>query len=153
MAHVFNKILKNIYLYSAWERLNCVIQWVLTFITINILWVLFKADTITSALLFIKKMFCLSTYNIREEIYQCFDLIEVLFLEEKIPFLYYLMSAIKGFNLWIFICGAFFIVTNFRNSKEIEFRPTITKALITIVFMVWYVLSFAEVSAFLYFDF
>lgn len=114
---------------------------------------MFKADTITSALLFIKKMFCLSTYNIREEIYQCFDLIEVLFLEEKIPFLYYLMSAIKGFNLWIFICGAFFIVTNFRNSKEIEFRPTITKALITIVFMVWSVLSFAEVSTFLYFDF
>ena len=77
----------------------------------------------------------------------------VKFFEKQIPFLNYLPAKITGFHLWLFIFGAFFIVLNFRNSREIEFQPNIRTSLTTIIFTVWSVMSFAGISTFLYFNF
>ena len=120
---------------------------------VNLLWILFRAETVTSAILFIKKLCCLSSFDIRQDFYKCFDLIELMFIENRIPVLHYLSSAITGFNLWIFILGAFFTVLNLQNSKEAEFRPTFARALAVVIFIVWSIVSFAGISTFLYFDF
>lgn len=47
----------------------------------------------------------------------------------------------------------FFVVLNFRNNKEVEFKPTILTSLLTVIFMLWSVVSFTGISTFLYFDF
>lgn len=138
---------------KSWEKLGKVTQWFITFMLVNVLWVLFRAYHISSAIMFIKNMFCLSSFSIREELYQFFDLTEFLMLENYVPFLNYLPLRITGFHMWVFILGAFFIVLNFRNSKEIEFRPTLTKSLTVIIFMFWSIMSLAGISTFLYFDF
>ena len=74
-------------------------------------------------------------------------------MEEELAFWRYLPSRVTGFYLWVFILGAFFAVLNFRNSREIDFKPTVVRSLLTVVFMVWSVLSLAGISTFLYFDF
>ena len=98
-------------------------------------------------------MCSLSSFTINENLYNCFNLVELSYLEEKIPFLNYLVSHITGFNLWLFIFGAFFIVLNTKNSKKKEFKPTVLNLMIVVVFLVWSVVSFAVISTFLYFDF
>ena len=136
-----------------WEKLGKVTQWFITFMLVNVLWVFFRADNVSSAILFVKNMFCLSSFSIREELYQFFKLTEFQVIEKYVPFLNYLPLRITGFHMWIFILGAFFIVLNFQNSKEIEFRPTITKSLTVIIFMFWSIMSLAGMSTFLYFNF
>lgn len=136
-----------------WEKLERVTRWVLTFLLVNMLWIFFRADSIASAKLFLDKMWSLSDFTVRTELYQCFHLPEFILAEEQIPLLYTLTSQITGFHLWLFMLGAFFVVLNFRNSTETEFKPTITSSLVVVFCMVWSVLSLGGVSTFLYFDF
>lgn len=143
----------NRFFKTTWMKLGEITQWTITFMLINVLWILFRADNVSSAILFIKNMYCLSNFSIRNELYECFNLIELNFLEERIPLLNYLSLHITGLHLWTFVSGAFLVVLNLRNSKEIEFKPTIARCFITITFMIWSVLSFAGISTFLYFDF
>ena len=137
---------------KTWEKLGQVTQWVVTFLFVNILWILFRAESLSSAVLFLKKMCNLSDFTIRPELYQCFWMPEFRIIE-KIPAVNYLPLRITGFYLWFFLFSAFFVTLNFRNSIETEFKPTVSKSLTVIVLMVWSVLSFAGVSTFLYFNF
>lgn len=125
----------------------------MTFMLVDIFWVIFRADNIASAKLFIKNMCSLSGFTISAGLYNSFNLVELSYLEEKIPFLNYLASNITGFNLWLFISGAFFIVLNMQNSKEREFKPTFVNMFVSVVLMVWSIVSFSGISVFLYFDF
>lgn len=136
-----------------WEKLGEITRWAVTFMTVNILWILFRAENIASAKLFIKELCCLSDFHVREELYSCFRLTEFTVMEEEIAFFRYLPSRITGFYLWIFILVAFFAVLNFRNSREIDFKPTAIRSLLTVIFLLWSVVSLAGISTFLYFDF
>ena len=144
----FNRLLKK-----PWEKLGEITRWAVTFMIVNMLWVLFRAENIASAKLFIKEMCCLSSFTVREELYNCFRLTEFTVIENEIEFLNYLSSRIMGGHLWIFILGSFFVVLNFRNSREINFKPTVAKSLLTVIFMIWSVVSLSGISIFLYFGF
>lgn len=143
-----NRLLKK-----PWEKLGKITQWGITFSVVNVLWIFFRADNIAEAIQFIKTMCSLSDFSVREEIYHCFELEEFMFIGEIVPYLDDFVSKITGFHLWIFICGAFFIVLNFRSSREVEFKPTVTGSLITVMFIFWSVISLAGISTFLYFGF
>lgn len=136
-----------------WERLDIPTRRFVTFSLVNGLWILFRADNIGSAALFVKRMFLLSDFSIRPNLYNAFALQELELLAGKLPGLHYLASRITGFHMWFFLAAAFFAVFNFRNSKEISFRPTAARSLITVVFLVWSVMSFAGISTFIYFNF
>ena len=152
ILHGFFNCLNRLFKKS-WEKLEKVTQWFITFMLVNVLWIIFRSDSIHSAILFLRNMFCLSSFSVREEVYQFFDLPEFVLLEKNMPFLNYLPARITGFHMWLFILGAFFVVLNFRNSREVEFKPTLTKSLTVIIFMFWSIISLAGVSTFLYFDF
>lgn len=148
MLSCLNRLFKK-----SWNKLGEVTSWAFTFMTVNMLWILFRADSIADAKLFIKGMCSLSDFGISGELYNCFNLIELTFLEKKLPLIGCLPSRITGFHLWLFLLGGFYIVLNCRNSREIEFKPTIANSLVTVLFMLWSVVSLAGVSTFLYFDF
>lgn len=148
ILNCLNRMLKK-----PWEKLGEITRWAVTFMTVNVLWILFRAENIASAKLFIKKIGYLSNFTVREELYNCFYLEEFEVMEEEMALLHYLPSQITGFYLWIFILGAFFVVLNFRNSREIDFKPTAAKSLLTVIFVLWSVVSLSGISTFLYFDF
>lgn len=148
LLNCLNRILKK-----QWERLERVTQWAITFMIVNVLWIIFRAESISSAILFIKEMFCLSDFSVRWELYNCFQLTEFKVITEELSFFNYLPTQIRGFYLWMFILGGFFVVLNFRNSREIKFKPTVGKSFLVILFMLWSVVSLSGISTFLYFDF
>lgn len=136
-----------------WQRLHTVTQWFFTFMAVNMLWVLFRANTISDAMAFYRELFRWSSFSIRSELYGCFTLPEFLWLEQTFPVLGNAAEQIAGFHLWVFFFAAFFIVLNLRNSKEIPFKPTLVKSLTTVLFLFWSIISLAGVSTFLYFNF
>lgn len=136
-----------------WQRLHTVTQWFFTFMAVNVLWILFRADTIADAIAFYRELFRWSSFSIRSELYGCFTLPEFLWLEQAFPALGNVTGQITGFHLWAFFFAAFFIVLNLRNSKEISFKPTLAKSLTTVLFLFWSIISLAGVSTFLYFNF
>lgn len=139
--------------YKQWNKLWKPIRWGATFLCVDLLWVIFRADNIATAMAFFKQLFSLKGFQIREELLMGFRLEEFAFLEERIPFLGYLPDHVTGFYLWLFLLIAFITVLFFKNSGETEFKPTIGRSLITVVCMVWSVLSLAGISTFLYFNF
>ena len=139
--------------YKQWNKLWKPIRWGATFLCVDLLWVIFRADNIATAMAFFKQLFSLKGFQIREELLMGFRLEEFAFLEERIPFLGYLPDHVTGFYLWLFLLIAFITVLFFKNSGETEFKPTLGRSLITVACMVWSVLSLAGISTFLYFNF
>lgn len=137
---------------KSWSKLHEVTQWFLTFVTVNFLWVFFRSESISKALLFFGKMFDFRNLAIRDELYNCFMLPEISAFS-SLPVLRLAKGYIMYYALWVFIFGAFFIVLNLPNSREVEFRPTIGKSIATVVLLVWSVVSFTGISTFLYFNF
>lgn len=136
-----------------WSKLCKPIRWGTTFLAVDFLWIIFRADNIGTAKTYFKQLFAFTGFQIREELLTGFCLTEFAFLEERIPVLQYLAAHITGFYLWFFLLAAFITVLFLKNSRELVFKPTIGKSVITVICMLWSVLSLAGISAFLYFNF
>lgn len=143
----------NRLLQKGWDRLSVPIQRLFTFSLVSGLWILFRADNIGFAASFVKRMFPISDYSIRPELYNAFALQEFQLLADKLSILSYPVAHITGFYMWFFLASALFAVFAFPNSKEIQFQPTIARSLITVLLIVWSVMSFSGISTFIYFNF
>ena len=134
-----------------YEKLNAVTRWMITFFFVNLLWIVFRADSLDQATEFIMHMLLSPNLNISSELANCFMLVEFAPILQRIPesMLYYL----NNYGIWIFLSLALFAVLNLKNSKEIEFKPTAVRSVLTVVFMVWSIVSLSGISEFLYFNF
>ncbi len=104
-----------------WNKLWKPLRWAATFLCVDLLWVIFRADSIATAAAFFRQLFSLKGFQIREELLMGFQLEEFVFLEERLPALGYLTAHITGFYLWLFLLAAFITVLFFKNSGELEF--------------------------------
>ena len=136
-----------------WSRLHIVTQWLFTFFSVNLLWVIFRADSLSDALDFFRAMFRGASFEIQARLYACFNLDEIVWLERALPGLKDLSLELPGLNLWLFLFAGFFIVLNLRNSSERKFKPTPATALATALLLFWSIISLGSVSTFLYFGF
>ncbi len=134
-----------------YEKLNTVTQWMITFFFVNVLWVVFRADSLSQAGEFIMHMLFSPNLGISSELSSCFMLVEFTQLIYMIPesVLYY----VNNYGIWIFLSLALFAVLNLKNSKELRFKPTLARSVLTVVFMFWSIVSLCGVSEFLYFNF
>ncbi len=152
IMHGLAQVLNRLFMRS-WEKCNLVFQWICTFCFVNIMWLIFRADNVNQAVMTIKRMLKMESFNISRELCDCFKLEEIDWVVSHIRPLSFMIDKVYGFYMWIFLFGALFICLNLKNLHEDKFQPTITKAVVTAVLMVWSVTSFAEISTFLYFNF
>lgn len=136
-----------------WAKLWKPIRWLATFLTVNFLTALFRADDLSTARIFFKRLFHFTGFSLRLELADCFRLEEFAFLEGHIPLLQFLSAHTPGLYLWLFLSASFIAVLVLKNNSETEFRPTLSRSLITILCLFWSVLSLEGISAFLYFNF
>lgn len=148
VANVLNRIFRK-----TWDKCNAVFQWICTFIFINVTWLIFRADSIGQAVDLLKRAVVAESYTISNGLKECFKLSEIAFVVDRIPPLAGVVSHISCFYVWVALAVALFICLNLKNLHEEQFKPTKTKALATVVFLIWSIMSFSEVSAFLYFNF
>lgn len=136
-----------------WDRLGKVTQWAVTFLLVNGLWVLFRADSIGQARDFLRTMLSMDSFAVDEALFRCFELEELHFLEANVPLMDFFALRVDNWHMWMFLVGALFAVLNLPNSKKLSFRPNAVTALLTAVMLAWSIVSLSGISVFLYFNF
>ena len=136
------------------EKLHPTFSWLLTFLFVNATWILFRAERISDAIVFLQRLLIMDFGPIRQEIISAFLLPELQFLLNRLPFLGFLEQN-PGIWLLLFYGGAISMVLSARNAHERmdTFNPRLTNLLASVLLLIWCVLSFSGVSTFLYFNF
>ena len=138
---------------KSWNSMHTVMQWMLTFIFVNVTWIFFRADSISQAWTVIKRILGFRNLNVHAAMLSQFKLTEFAFIYEKIPGLREIISSVRGFDALILMTAALVICLAFRNNQELDFRPTVRRAFVAIFYLVWGIMSLSGVSEFLYFNF
>lgn len=127
------------------------VRWALTFCTINVLWLLFRADSIVQWKSIIKTVIMMQNTTISSGLISCFQL-------QEMPFLTSLLHiersvAIRGFWLYVYAAAALFISlvpeNNYRKKNQLSYWSLIPSA----VLFVWAFICLSSESVFVYFNF
>ncbi|MBE5852031.1 MAG: MBOAT family protein [Lachnospiraceae bacterium] len=129
------------------------VRWFLTFGIINLLWLLFRAQTIQQWVLMIKKILFFTDLNISSELISIFKIDEIGFLCNKFYFINAVSEKVHGFWLMAFVLIAYVIcLIPENNYKRIKKNSYIEMFFAAILF-VWAFLSLGSESVFVYFGF
>lgn len=163
LAQVLERIFKR-----GWERCHKGVRWLCTFTFVNLMWLLFRADSVGQAFSLYKRILRIDSFSLSKELTDVFILPEV---ETVLKILRSLtlqgdrqnvqLTSLAGalweksdrLYIWVFLLGALFICLCLPHLHERDFKPTTAKAVGAALLLVWAVVSFAGVSTFLYFNF
>lgn len=132
------------------DKWHMAFSWLLTFAFVNVTWVIFRADSIASAVRFFKEIIWLNITPLLSDIKSAFILPEFKYILEQIG---------KGgytYLLWaVFIVAALWVCLQARNTNERldDFKPTVVNAGICAFVLVWGIISLSGISTFLYWNF
>ena len=154
LFNCLNRIFKK-----TWGKANVVFRWGVTFLIIDLLWLLFRADSLSQAIYLLQKMMSNDSLNVSQGLIDSVTMIEFSFIETKtfasvfrlfVGVIQYFYNTIYGFNLWALIVIAFFIVLNLKNTKHISHSRTIWRTLAVALMLVWCMVSLTDVTTYIY---
>ena len=127
-------------------------SWLLTFCFVNVAWIYFRSDSLGQANQVITAILRFDLGPIQEDILQVFFLPEFAFFS-KIISIGFLGEA--KLCLLLYVLFGLFALLFMKNTNERinEFRPTAWISCVSIVLLVWSVISLTSVSTFLYWNF
>ena len=138
---------------AADSRIGHAFSVIATFLYVNVAWVFFRAPSVKEAVELIQKLILGGIGRINWDLAGCFNLdefwyvIKVLHIDSW-QYAHYILMVLF---LLVAILLIFFAKTAVEISKKI--RPTIVSTAIMAVLLVWCIITFSEVSSFLYFNF
>ena len=136
-----------------WDKVPRMIGIFFTFIFVNLTWILFRAESLSQASVIFSKLAAPWELRISRDFLSQFDLLEFIYLEEHVSGLGNLAGRYPGIHLAILLTISLIIVFFKKNCHEKKFVPNLRNAIASIVLLVWSVMSYSELSAFLYFNF
>lgn len=138
IAQVLTRILERTTgLYSKNSKMINAVSWIITFIFINLTWVIFRANSLAQAAEFFTQ------FGNFTGLAPNFDLIAYFASPLKV---------IVPLALFVFAMVASVWMKN-TNQRLSVFKPTYAKAIVTSGIVFWCIMSFAGVSSFLYWNF
>lgn len=146
-AQCMNRFFKK--QYDVWHP---VIQWGMTFLFLNVTWLLFRADTIRQWEVMCKKIISLSNLQISTELLEQVSLPELNYLYQNTK-LGWWNENITGFTMWMLMIGCFWITLNCINNQRRQLKPRMVTAIVIPFLLVWCLISLSTISTFLYFNF
>lgn len=146
IAMIIYRIFKKFF-----DRVHPAVNWIITFLYVNIAWIFFRAPSIEKALIVVKHLFSFEFNGFDATIAQTFEISEL----KKVASILHLNSIIPYFIMNGFIVVAFWLMVAGDNAidRTEKFKPTFIKAATTIFLLVWSVCSLAGMQEFLYFNF
>lgn len=137
---------------KSYEKIYGWLRCLITFLAVNIAWVLFRAENVTDAVVFLKKLVTWGG-GVREEITVPFRIIGMNRLMNLIcPFMIS-SNVTLTIECIIFIIFVLFLIFKTKNINEQQNKSTFVKAMLSSACLVISLLSFSKVSTFLYFNF
>ncbi len=134
------------------SRLHPAVSWLLTFSFVNVTWVFFRADRMADGIQLIGQIAKLDFAGINPHIVECFYLPEVRLLSR---YIFTGMDQYMPAFVAVFLLILLFCTLRLPNAYEkmLGFVPTVSRAILTAVLLVWCICSFSGISTFLYFNF
>ena len=151
LIHGLLQIIERIF-QKSFDRLHSVVQWGYTFLSVNILWLLFRADKISDWTEMLKTMFRFQKMEISSGLISSFRLPETEFIFDKLK-LTQLNSNIRGFGMIIFTAAAFWICLVPENNYRKAEHTTFINMLVCAFAFIWGFLCLSSESVFVYFNF
>ena len=136
------------------SKLHPAFNWIITFLFVNVTWIFFRADTVSDALQVIFNIGSMNFGPINPELLSSFRLEGVEF-----AFAVLFKAELSALYPEIYFLGfgavAFILALGCQNVKEKMdgFMPNVWKSLLTVVLLVWSIISMSGMSSFLYFNF
>lgn len=152
LAHGAAQVLNRIFS-SKWEKCSRIFQWILTFSFVNVMWLFFRADNLDMAWVYLTRAMKMNDLTISADLQSCFALQEFTYLFRCVPPVEGFIDKINGFYMWAALLTALGISLNESNVVERKFKPTFFYAAKTSFLLLWSIVSFAEISVFLYSNF
>ena len=139
-------------IHKTFVKIPKAIRWLITFLLVDVLWILFRADSITQSIQIIKKIFAFDGMKISEGLYEAVSLTEISYLLEKGIF-----RTISSGRPWLFIAALFLVglmlCLCFRNNYERKTSQSVLSMIGIAFLFMWCLVSLGSVSVFLYFNF
>lgn len=135
------------------QKVVDIVRWTITFALINIAWVFFRADSIKTAVYFLQGIDD-GGWELKGNMIAVFDkLVEVRILKRF--GMTGVLEANTSLTIWIILFALVIAVVVLKNAKEkmMEEKYNWKRSLVTVILIVWSVVSLSEVSEFLYFNF
>ncbi|MCR5801098.1 MAG: MBOAT family protein [Lachnospiraceae bacterium] len=137
-----------------WDKVPKVIAWFITFALVNMLWVMFYAPSVSDGLYVWKRILMPGGFfGANPVLFECFALEEITLVLGLFSAAGHFVITHSVINMIAYVVIAFAVCLGCRNLHEENFSPSIGKAVLSALLLVWAVLSFSGVSTFLYFNF
>ncbi len=147
VAMLINKLFKK-----GIDKINPVLNWIMTFAFVNLTWVIFRAESLKDVSAFFKELISLDFTPISSKF---FDALRPAEIDYALTNLEPLTQYIG--NIWFvgFFAVALVAVLQMRNLNEriLTLKPRLFSTVTTAVLLLWSVVSFSGVSTFIYFNF
>lgn len=137
-------------------KIPSAIRWFGTFLFVNIAWIYFRASTVADANMLLKQLFSFDWKPVSADMVVWalpteFNLLQAIVLHYRPLSVYYTGAAL----LVSFVLITLYIGIGIKNTHErvSAFTPKIGTYVVTVLLLVWSILSFSEVGTFIYVNF
>lgn len=152
ILHGFFNVLYRLF-QKIWEGFPRFLRWLLTFMFINLSWIIFRAESVRDALLIYQKIFTEGNWHLSQSLLEKFYIIEFTYLKEHISVLKNLVNRIPYLHVLVFLIFGLVIALIPKNNLEKKFSPNGKNAIYTIILLFWALISLSGITTFLYFNF
>ena len=128
-------------------------KWIFTFIIINILWLLFRANSVSEWLGILHKILSFGNTSISIGLIDSFAIPEIFALTNLIPLFSKIYCSIRGFDMILFIVSSFIICMLPKNNYKTKEKITFANMFLASFCFVWSVTCLSAESVFVYFNF
>ena len=134
------------------EKIFAPARWMCTFVVVNILWLLFRSDTIQQWWEILTKIVCVQNLNVSDGIISTFNLQENTFISNVLG-LKWSIENIRGFwmNVYILLTGGICLLFD-NNYRTLNKKSWIIMIISAIAF-IWGFICLSGESVFVYFNF
>lgn len=128
------------------------VLWSLNFLFVNLAWVMFRADSLEQGLLFYKELCSLNFIWIDQSFKELVMTDAIRTITKFLPFI---GGKIVAYWLWLLLLGSLLLAILVPNeTKKIEnWKPSLAKMFFVVIILIYCILSFSEVTSFLYWEF
>ena len=134
------------------EKVPRPVRWLLTFILVNILWLLFTSPSVSVWGSLLGKAFSLQDMTVSSAVSGCFFLSETPFILDTFH-LWRFYYQIGNFCMWVFTAAACFICFVPKNNFESRSKLDWLSGVLTVLGLIWGILCLGSESVFVYFGF
>lgn len=138
---------------TAWEKFPRFLRWLVTFIFLDLTWIVFRSESLQQAGILLGKLCRPWEWRISEGLWKQFSLLEFTYVEEHVAPLGAMAGRFPAVHLAIVLAVALFVALVPHNCHEKKFVPGVGNAVGSVILLVWSVVSLSGLTTFLYFNF